>query len=167
MRNVIMLSGDHGEPTRVIAESLGVRHYYSEMLPAGKAELIQELKAEGRTVAMVGDGANDALALNEADVGIAVPGGVELAVEAADVVILKGGLDRVVRAIDLARESIDAIRRTMRVAARANLGVVGLASLGFARPAATILIAHGTTVAAAALTAARPDLWYGQRRSRA
>jgi Cu2+-exporting ATPase len=167
MRNVIMLSGDHGEPTRVIAESLGVRHYYSEMLPAGKADLIRELKAEGRTVAMVGDGANDALALNEADVGMAVPGGAELAVEAADVVILRGGLDRVVRAIDLARESITAIRRTMRVAARANLGVVGLASLGFARPAATILLAHGTTVGAAAITAARPDFWHGKKTSHA
>jgi Cu2+-exporting ATPase len=167
MRNVIMLSGDHGEPTRVIAESLGVRHYYSEMLPAGKADLIRELKAEGRTVAMVGDGANDALALNEADVGMAVPGGAELAVEAADVVILRGGLDRVVRAIDLARESITGIRRTMRVAARANLGVVGLASFGFARPAASILLAHGTTVAAAAINAARPDLWHGKTTSHA
>jgi Cu2+-exporting ATPase len=159
MRNVIMLSGDHAEPTRVIAQSLGVRHHYAEMLPAGKAELIRTLKAERRTVAMVGDGANDALALNEADVGIAVPGGAQLAVEAADVVILRGGLDRVVRTIDLARESIDAIRRTMRVAARANLGVVGLASLGFARPAAAILLSHGTTVAAAGLNAAGSGLW--------
>jgi heavy metal translocating P-type ATPase len=157
MRNVIMLSGDHPEPTRVIAESLGVRHYYAEMLPEDKAALIRSLKAEGRVVAMVGDGANDALALNEADVGIAVPGGAELAGEAADVVILRGGLDRVVRAIDLSREAIVAIRRTLGVAARANLGVVGLASFGLARPVTSILLAHGTTVAAAAVTATRPE----------
>ena len=106
-------------------------------------------------MAMVGDGANDALALNEADVGLAVPGGAELAVEAADVVILRGGLERVVRAIDLARGSIGAVRRTMGVAARANLAVVGLASLGLARPMTSILLSHGTTVAAAALNAAR------------
>jgi Cu2+-exporting ATPase len=155
MRNVIMLSGDHPEPTRVIAESLGLRHHHAEMLPAGKADLIRALKAEGRTVAMVGDGANDALALNEADVGLAVPGGAELAVEAADVVILRGGLDRVVRALDLARDSIAAVRRTMGVAARANIGVVGLASLGLARPLTSILLSHGTTVAAAALNASR------------
>ena len=155
MRNVIMLSGDHPEPTRVIAESLGLRHHHAEMLPAGKADLIRALKAEGRTVAMVGDGANDALALNEADVGLAVPGGAELAVEAADVVILRGGLDRVVRALDLARDSIDAVRRTMGVAARANVAVVGLASLGLARPLTSILLSHGTTVAAAALNASR------------
>ena len=157
MRNVIMLSGDHPEPTRVIAESLGVRHHYAEMLPEDKAALIRSLKAEGRVVAMVGDGANDALALNEADVGIAVPGGAELAVEAADVVILRGGLDRVVLGIDLAREAIVAIRRTLGAAARANLGVVGLASFGLARPVASILLSHGTTVAAAAVTAARSE----------
>jgi manganese/zinc-transporting P-type ATPase C len=157
MRNVIMLSGDHPEPTRVIAESLGVRHHYAEMLPEDKAALIRSLKAEGRVVAMVGDGANDALALNAADVGMAVPGGAELAVEAADVVILRGGLDRVVLAIDLAREAIVSIRRTLGVAARANLGVVGLASFGLARPVTSILLSHGTTVAAAAVTAARPE----------
>jgi len=157
MRNVIMLSGDHPEPTRVIAESLGVRHHYAEMLPEDKAALIRSLKAEGRVVAMVGDGANDALALNEADVGMAVPGGAELAVEAADVVILRGGLDRVVLGIDLAREAIVAIRRTLGAAVRANLGVVGLASFGLARPVTSILLSHGTTVAAAAITAARPE----------
>jgi heavy metal translocating P-type ATPase len=156
MRNVIMLSGDHPEPTRVIAESLGVRHHYAEMLPEDKAALIRSLKAEGRVVAMVGDGANDALALNEADVGMAVPGGADLAVEAADVVILRGGLDRVVLALDLAREAIVAIRRTLGAAARANLGVVGLASLGLARPVTSILLSHGTTVTAAAVNAARP-----------
>jgi Cu2+-exporting ATPase len=167
MRNVIMLSGDHPEPTRVIAESLGVRHHYAEMLPEDKAALIRSLKAEGRVVAMVGDGANDALALSEADVGMAVPGGAELAVEAADVVILRGGLDRVVLGIDLAREAIAAIRRTLGVAARANLGVVGLASLGLARPVTSILLSHGTTVAAAAVNAARPErLTSANRRSR-
>ena len=151
MRNVILLSGDHPEPSRVIAESLGLRHHYAELLPEDKARLIRELKAEGRVVAMVGDGVNDALALGEADVGIAVPGGAEVATEAADVVLLRGGLDRVVLALDLARESIAGVRRTLGIAARANLLVVGLASFGFARPVASILLSHGTTVAAALL----------------
>jgi heavy metal translocating P-type ATPase len=155
MRNVIMLSGDHPEPTRVIAESLGLRHYYAALLPEDKARLVRELKAEGRVVAMVGDGVNDALGLQAADVGMAVPGGAAIAAEAADIVLLSGGLDRVVRAIDLARESIVAVRQTLGVAARANLGVVGLASFGWARPLTSILLSHGTTVAAAVVTAAR------------
>jgi len=155
MRNVIMLSGDHAEAARVIADSLGLRHHYAELLPEDKARLVRELRAEGRVVAMVGDGVNDALALQAADVGMAVPGGAALAAEAADIVLLSGGLDRVVRALDLARESIVAVRQTLGVAARANLGVVGLASVGLARPLASILLSHGTTVAAALVTAAR------------
>ena len=155
MKNVIMLSGDHPEPSRVIAESLGLRHHYAELLPEAKARLVRELKAEGRVVLMVGDGVNDALALKAADVGMAVPGGTEVAAEAADIVLLSGGLDRVVRGIDLARESIVAVRRTLGIAARANLGLVGLASLGWARPLTSILLSQGTTVGAALITAAR------------
>src|SRR5262245_66576036 len=67
MRNVIMLSGDHAEPSRVIAESLGLRHHYADLLPEDKARLIDELKREGRVVAMVGDGVNDALALERSE----------------------------------------------------------------------------------------------------
>ena len=155
MRNVILLSGDHAEPSRVIAESLGLRHHYADLSPEDKARLVAELKAEGRVVAMVGDGVNDALALNEADVGIAVPGGAEVATEAADVVLLGGGLDRVVFALDLARDCIDAVRRTLGIAARANLLVVGLASMGIVRPVMSILLSHGTTVAAALLNTTR------------
>jgi heavy metal translocating P-type ATPase len=157
MRNVILLSGDHAEPSRVIAESLGLRHHYADLLPEDKARLIAELKAEGRVVAMVGDGVNDALALNEADVGIAVPGGAEVATEAADVVLLRGGLGLVVGAIDLARESILGVKDTLRIAAQANLVVVGLASFGLARPVVSLLLSHGTTVAAALLTATRAE----------
>ena len=155
MRNVILLSGDHAQPSRVIAESLGLRHHYADLLPEDKARLIGELKAEGRVVAMVGDGVNDALALGAAHVGIAVPGGAEIATEAADVVLLRGGLDRVVLALDLARQSIEGVRRTLGIAARANLLVVGLASFGFARPVGSILLTHGTTVAAALLNTSR------------
>jgi len=157
MRNVILLSGDHAEPSRVIAESLGLRHHYADLLPEDKARLIADLKAEGRVVAMVGDGVNDALALNEADVGIAVPGGAEVATEAADVVLLRGGLGLVVGAIDLARESIHSVKDTLRIAAQANLVVVGLASFGVARPVVSLLLSHGTTVAAALLSATRAE----------
>jgi heavy metal translocating P-type ATPase len=157
MRNVILLSGDHAEPSRVIAESLGLRHHYADLLPEDKARMIAELKAEGRVVAMVGDGVNDALALDEANVGIAVPGGAEVATETADVVLLRGGLDGVIRALDLSRDSVRSVRRTLGIAARANLLVVGLASFGFVQPVVSILLSHGSTVAAAILNSANGD----------
>jgi Cu2+-exporting ATPase len=155
MRNVIMLSGDHPEPSRVIAESLGLRHHYADVLPEDKARLIRELKAQGRVVAMVGDGVNDALALSEADVGVAVPGGAPVTIEAADVVLLRGGLERFVGALDLSGEAVVRIRRTLTMASRANLLVVGLASFGWAQPLTSILLSHGTAVATALVSAAR------------
>src|SRR5262249_19860841 len=154
---VIMLSGDHAEPSRVIADSLGLKHHYADLLPEDKARLIGELKGEGRIVAMVGDGVNDALALEAADVGIAVPGGAPVAVEVADVALLRGGLDRVVGALDVARRAIGGVQRTLRLASHANLVVVGLASLGWASPVTSILLSHGTTVAVAIATAVLPN----------
>ena len=154
MRNVILLTGDHPVPSRLIAETLGLRHYYAEMLPEDKAGLIRQLKLEGRVVAMVGDGVNDGLALSEADVGIAVPGGADVATEAADIVLLEGGLTQVIRALDLAQAGVDGVRRTLRIAGAANLAVVGLASFGFAHSVASILLTHGVTVAAAMASAA-------------
>src|SRR5262249_34986085 len=161
MRHVIMLSGDHAEPSRVIAESLGLKHHYADLRPEDKARLIGDLREEGRVVAMVGDGVNDALAFETADVGIAVPGGAPVATEVADVVLLQGGLDRVVRALDLSQGAIDGVRRTLKIASYANLAVVGLASFGLTTPVTSILLSHGTTVAAAIATAVHPDRYPG------
>jgi Cu2+-exporting ATPase len=156
MRNVIMVSGDHAEPTRVIAESLGVRHYNADLLPAEKAELIQRLKREARVVAMVGDGVNDALALRAADVGIAVPGGTEVVAEAASVVLWRGGLDQVVRALDLAHETMARFRSVVSVSVQANLVVLGLASAGLAGPATSIVLSNGAALGAALYALAPP-----------
>jgi P-type E1-E2 ATPase len=158
MRNVIMVTGDHPEPTRVIAESLGVRHWYA-VLPAEKAALIRRLRGEARVVAMVGDGVNDALALRAADVGIAVPGGTAVVAEAAAVVLLRGGLDRVVRALDLGHEAVDQFRSVVRVATQANLVVLGLASAGLAGPMTAILISNGAALGAALQALIPPPSW--------
>ncbi|PYO01191.1 MAG: hypothetical protein DMD91_08325 [Candidatus Rokuibacteriota bacterium] len=166
MRDIVLLTGDHPEPSRAIAELLGLRNHYAELSPDEKAKLIHRLKREGHVVAMVGDGVNDALALEEADVGIAVPGGAEVASAAADVVIMSGGLDRVVRALDLAAETIAAVRRTVNIAAQANLGVVGLASFGLAKPLASILLTHGITLGAAIITTRQPAQTRSPRRRR-
>jgi Cu2+-exporting ATPase len=149
MRNVIMVSGDHREPTRTIADALGVRHYYPDLLPEDKAALIRRLRGEQRVIAMVGDGVNDALALQEADVGIAVPGGPEVVAEAAGVVLFRGGLEQVARALDLAQGTMREFQRVIDVAVGANLLVVGLASLGVAGPATSILLSNGVPVGVA------------------
>jgi P-type E1-E2 ATPase len=149
MRDVVMVSGDHPEPTRRIAERLAVRRWHAEFLPEDKAALIRALRGEGRVVAMVGDGVNDALALREADVGIAVQGGAEVVTEAAGVVLLESGLDGVVRALDLGRQTVDTFRRTIQIAVRGNLAAVGLASIGLVGGVGAILLSHGASVAAA------------------
>jgi cation transport ATPase len=86
-----------------------------------------------------------------------VPGGAEITAEAADVVVLEGGLDRVVRALDLAGEALDAVRGTLSIAGRANLAVVGMASLGIVSPLASILVSHGSAVGAALVLAIDPN----------
>jgi Cu2+-exporting ATPase len=146
---VIMVSGDNTEATRAIAGSLGLADYRAEMLPEDKAALVRNLRDGGRVVAMIGDGVNDALAMREADVGIAVTGGPELVAAAADVVLMEGGLDGVAWAIDLARGAVADVQRVVAWAARANLAVVALCSLGLARPVATILLSRGAALAAA------------------
>jgi cation-transporting P-type ATPase C len=149
MRDVVMVSGDHPEPTRRIADRLSVRRWHAEFLPEDKAALIRALRGEGRVVAMVGDGVNDALALREADVGIAVQGGAEVVTEAAGVVLLESGLDGVVRALDLGRQTVDTFRRTIQIAVRGNLAAIGLASVGLVGGVGAILLSHGASVAAA------------------
>jgi Cu2+-exporting ATPase len=149
LERLVMVSGDHAEATRAIADSLGLTDYQAEMLPEDKAALVRKLRDSGHVVAMVGDGVNDALALREADVGIAVSGGPALVAEAADVVLMKGRLEGVARAIDLSREAVSDVQRVVAWAARANLAVVALASFGLARPVASILLSRGAAVAAA------------------
>jgi heavy metal translocating P-type ATPase len=158
-REIVMVSGDHVEPTRFAARQLGVERYHADLLPEDKAALIRALRAQGRAVAMVGDGVNDALALREADVGIAVQGGAEVVTEAADVVLLEGGLDQVVRALDLGRAATRAYRRTIDLAVYGNLLVAALASLSLAGPATAILISNGAALGAAFL-ALRPTPRY-------
>jgi manganese/zinc-transporting P-type ATPase C len=155
MRDVVMVSGDHAEPTRAIAERLGIERWHAEMLPEDKAALVRELRAEGRVVAMVGDGVNDALALRAAEVGMAVQGGVEVVSEAAGVVLLRGGLEKVVEALDLARRGIRAVDRALDAAVKGNAVALTLASLGLTGPFGSILVGHGAAVGAALLAVAR------------
>jgi heavy metal translocating P-type ATPase len=111
----ILLSGDHAPIAREIARRVGIDEAYGDLLPSDKADFIELLKAEGRTVMMVGDGINDAPALAVADVGVALASyGAGIAAESADVVILVDAVDRVLDAIEISRRSMHIARQSIR-----------------------------------------------------
>src|SRR3546814_8750256 len=90
----VLVTGDNAETARLVAERVGIDDVHAGVLPDGKADIVRRLQADGDRVAMVGDGINDAPALMQADVGIAMGGGTDIAVESADVIILRDDLGR-------------------------------------------------------------------------
>lgn len=110
---VYMLTGDNAATAKAVAESVGIDHVLSDVLPDGKATEVQRLQALGKRVAMVGDGINDAPALVQADVGMAIGTGTDVAVESADVVLMRGDLSAVSAAVALSRATIRNIRQNL------------------------------------------------------
>ncbi|URD93907.1 copper-transporting ATPase [Musa troglodytarum] len=106
----IMVTGDNWATATAIAREVGIEKVFAETDPVGKAERIKDLQMEGLTVAMVGDGINDSPALVAADVGMAIGAGTDIAIEAADVVLIKSNLEDVITAIDLSRKTLARIR---------------------------------------------------------
>ena len=123
-----MLTGDSAKTANVVAEQLGVDQAKAEVLPAEKADIVANFQSKGKVVIMVGDGINDAPALAQAEVGFAIGTGTDVAIETADVVLIKGRLAHVAMAIQLSRQTLNTIRWNLIWAFAYNLLGIPLAA---------------------------------------
>ncbi|MFD1698194.1 heavy metal translocating P-type ATPase [Halopseudomonas phragmitis] len=133
--HVVMITGDNERAARAVAEEVGIDEVQAGVLPEGKVDAIRQLQARyGNHVAMVGDGINDAPALKQANVGIAIGAGADVAIEAADVTLVRGELTGVVEAMQLSRSTFDKIVQNLIWASAYNVAAIPMAAVGLLHP---------------------------------
>jgi Cu+-exporting ATPase len=136
---VAMVTGDNRRTAEAVAKKLGIDDVFAERLPQGKAEDLRALQAQGRVVAFAGDGINDAPALAQADVGVAMGTGTDIAIEAGDVILMRGDLGVLVDAVRLSRRALGTIKQNFFWAYAYNVALIPLAA-GALYPVARVML---------------------------
>lgn len=151
VRRIVMLTGDHPDTAAVVAEQLGITEWQAEVLPDDKLAMVRQLRDEGHTVAMVGDGVNDAPALAEADIGIAMGlGGTDVAVETADVALSSDDLTRLLDVRDLGGRAVDVIRQNYAMSIAVNALGLAIGAGGALSPVLAAVLHNASSVAVVA-----------------
>ena len=147
IKNVVMMTGDNERTAKAVATQIGIDKYYAGVLPEDKAKFVEEEKAKGRKVIMVGDGINDSPALSAADCGIAISDGAEIAREIADITIVADNLYELVKLKTLSNSLMKRIHSNYRKIVGINGGLIGLGVLGVIQPATSALVHNMSTLA--------------------
>lgn len=144
--NIVMMTGDSYRTAEAIAKSVGVDHFYAEVLPEDKADFVQQEKAKGHKVVMIGDGINDSPALSAADVGIAISDGAEIAREIADITVSADDLNEIVTLKMLSEALMKRIHKNYRQIVTFNAGLIALGVAGVIQPTTSALLHNTSTL---------------------
>jgi Cu+-exporting ATPase len=149
----VLLTGDNETTARAVAAEVGIDDVIAEVMPSDKASVVKRLQAEGRVVAMVGDGVNDAPALAQADLGLSIGTGTDVAIEASDLTLVSGDLNGAADAIRLSRATLRTIKQNLAWAFGYNVAAIPLAAMGLLNPilAAAAMVMSSVSVVGNAL----------------